>query len=105
MEKEVVVIIKVSGSAFIPPTPIGRQDGERATSDVSRSQVCELVNILNLNNHALNSTGLSSFGVLTVRNFDLADRNLKPEKFIYIQLIRAPGRWASSPSVQWINRH
>ncbi|GFX54813.1 hypothetical protein TNCV_2556991 [Trichonephila clavipes] len=26
--------MEVSGSAFIPPTPLGRQDGERATSVV-----------------------------------------------------------------------
>ncbi|GFW98819.1 histonelysine Nmethyltransferase SETMARlike [Trichonephila clavipes] len=30
--------MEVSGSAFIPPTFLGRQDGERATSGESRSQ-------------------------------------------------------------------
>ncbi|GFX41746.1 hypothetical protein TNCV_388591 [Trichonephila clavipes] len=31
--------MEVSGSAFIPPTPLGGQDGEVATSGISRSQL------------------------------------------------------------------
>ncbi|GFU81390.1 uncharacterized protein TNCV_1380581 [Trichonephila clavipes] len=51
--------MEVPGSALIPPTPLGRQDGEEATSGVIRSHLDRdslVVKVLDCGNHVRSSS-------------------------------------------------